>query len=403
MINKTRQSGVTLPEMMTAVAITLIMLAASGMIFSSASKSSGKAMALNDIMKEARVITAQLESDFAGYRDDLPITLLFEGYNFNVDSNLDGIAESNYLERRDRISFFTNGDFQDMYGTNRTLMARILYSQTGNSGTNQNTDGTNEFIGTAPRQRALCRQMKMLTTSSSSSNGFIVPVSPSDRSYKSIDHHAFTAGSWLRYDLEQLEYGPENIWKNADTNSFSNNWWLTEDNSIVSFIRRPNYDSVYNAALTVNGGNTFDARRTMSQYKQNNTVVLDCTNFTIQAWLIPPGEYAYRWFPTNWDLDNISLQQSGSYWNGLGMTSGVPFLGICWNMASGYIGPFPIDAAGQKGLWPNYLFPDPTHMFAVPLAKPKAFKFTFKLHDENRSHFPEGKMFSYIIDVRDKD
>ena len=410
MINKTRQSGVTLPEMMTAVAITLIMLAASGMIFSSASKSSGKAMALNDIMKEARVITAQLESDFAGYRDDLPITLLFEGYNFNVDSNLDGIAESNYLERRDRISFFTNGDFQDMSGTNRTLMARVLYSQTGDTLPNQNTDGINPslYSGISPQQRMLCRQMKMITTNSNYLNGD--SIDPTYAGYYGGFHYAYN--NWLNYELETLEYGPEYLWKNADINNFYG-WWLDEDENLadaniaISFIRRPDYKLFYNTDLALTMDATLSRQRT-NLYKQKNCMVKDCTDLTIQAWLIPPGEVNYRWFPSNWDLQLMSNKLS--YWADKGMFAGVPCLGISWNISpvipnQFVYGYYNKDTSLGKYLWPNDKFWDVINGTPdyVPLAKPKAFKFTFKLHDESRAHFPEGKKFSYIIDVRDKD
>ncbi len=392
----------TLPEMMTAVAITLIMLAASGMIFSSASKSSGKAMALNDMMTEARAIIGQLESDFAGYRDDLPITLVFEGYDFIVDSNLDGSPESDYLERRDRVSFFTNGDFQDMYGNGSTLMARVLYSQSGDTVNNSNTEIPGASMGIAPLQRALCRQMKMITNNDTNSAGaYINPLYAGSHYAKNY---------WQQYELEIFEYGPEYLWKSADNNSYSSSWWLYEDASgtsnNISFIRRPDYDLFYKQDVLITKNASYSLQR-KNQYKQRSCVVTDCTDFTVQVWIKPPGEFAYRWFPTNWDLEIMSDSTTRSYWNDKSkLNQPTPCIGISWNIDENHLMPFGygyyIDGS-IKYLFPDYLFPDYDRTAFAPPEKPKAFKFTFKLHDKGRTHFPEGKKFTYIIDVRDKD
>ena len=382
--------------MMTAVAITLIMLAASGMIFNSASKSSGKAMALNNMMQEARVIISQLESDFAGYRDDLPFTVLFEGYSFGIDSNLDGVSESSYLERCDRISFFTNGDFEDIDGY-KSLMSRVLYSQTENIYTNLNTDGINptEYSGIAPDQRMLCRKMKMMTTVKSYGTYFIEPLNPSDPSYSGVGHTADINSNWLDYEKQPLEYGPEYLWKSADAVSYLG-WWL-HDYGLTSFIRRPNYPAFYADSLS-SLGNSIDAYAAMNNYKQKNCMVSDCTDFTIQIWIKPPGENLYRWFPTNWDMLSLTDNTVGSYWRVTGNIQPTNSLGISWNISKNISSP-PIYGTyngNSKRIFPNYMFP-------TQLEKPKAYKFSFKLYDKNRTHYPEGKMFSYIIDVRDKD
>ena len=405
-----------MPEMMTAVAITLIMLAASGMIFTSASRTSGKAMALNDIMKQARAITSQLDSDFAGYRDDLPVAVLFEGLPFGVDSNLDGVIESTIIERNDRIVFFADGDFQDMSlysngNTNRSSLARILYSQTGDASPNKNTDGLNlaaTYSGVTGAQRALCRRMKMMTyykTISPLNSWNVNPV---------IGGGHYFFDSWLGYDLEPFEYGPERLWKQATIQDY--NMWLTEGYIYgISFVRRPNFGDVYDQYIA-GGDNTLQSYRAMNQYKQKSCMVLDCTDFNIQVWVKPPGENNYRWFPTNWDLAAIS--DNLGYWNFIGMTSGVPCIGIGWNLNPNMKAPFPsygkydynpydaipAPSSADKQLWPNTAFLDPsTGLLAPPLEKPKAYRFSFKLYDESRTHFPQGKEFTYIIDVRDKE
>ena len=130
MLKRIRTKGVTLPEMMTAVGITVIMLAASGMIFKAASHSSGKAMALNDMMAKVRVVTNRLDKDFSGFRGDMPFGVVFEAYK----------KDNGTFERRDRLFFFSNGDFQSLNSSQRADMALICYGQSKDIFSNANTD-----------------------------------------------------------------------------------------------------------------------------------------------------------------------------------------------------------------------------------------------------------------------
>jgi hypothetical protein len=65
-------------------------------------------------MRNLRVITDQLNADFAGMRKDAPLVIKFEDSNgVNADS----------------VVFFTTGDFQDASGVVRGNVARIYYGQ----------------------------------------------------------------------------------------------------------------------------------------------------------------------------------------------------------------------------------------------------------------------------------
>ena len=116
------RAGFTLAEMMVAVSITVIMLLIVGLVFSSSIKASGIGVSSNDVMVQLRTATGQLEKDFSGWRSDMPIAIIFEGYYDDPD-------EMDKLVHYDRICGFANGDFQDLQGTASGNVARIFYGQ----------------------------------------------------------------------------------------------------------------------------------------------------------------------------------------------------------------------------------------------------------------------------------
>ena len=73
-----RGRGVTLVEMLVAVAITVGMMIITGVVFKSSTDASGKAMASNDVMNQLRALTDQLERDLSGLRSDMPFAIVFQ-------------------------------------------------------------------------------------------------------------------------------------------------------------------------------------------------------------------------------------------------------------------------------------------------------------------------------------
>ena len=65
------------------------------------------------MMRQLRSITRQLESDFRGYRSDMPIIAIFEGHRSSSAVPYDELGDpaNDEMIRYDRISFFANGDF----------------------------------------------------------------------------------------------------------------------------------------------------------------------------------------------------------------------------------------------------------------------------------------------------
>ena len=337
-----RQSGVTLPEMMTAVAITLIMLASSGMIFSSASKSSGKAMALNDMMRDARVITGQLEKDLSGLRGDLPFAFIFEGY----DPTATGIV----TERRDRVVFFTNGDFKDIYDVAKlSNTARIFYGQSGDLGLEQNPDS----VGISEGRRILSRRVKMMTN-----DGADLP--PND----SINSSRWS--NYYNYDLEIKEFAPDSYWKSALHADFQR--WLDSGN-VCSFLRRPVFS----------GGN--------STYLQKLYMSGDVTDFTVKLWILDTNTGEYRWYPNNDDI-TILMVGAGALDYGFG---------LCWNTNLTTSFSSDVTVSGDA------ITMNPVWAWLSDTSMPRAIKVSFKLYDKNRTHFPEGKLFEYVYKVPNTD
>lgn len=105
----TNKKAFTLIELIVALGLVAAMLAGSGYIFSVAASSQKIARATGDVMDKLRIITAQLDQDFAGLQKDMPILVRFDRYDKDEDG--DGVAEEH---RADQIMFFATGDFSSL-------------------------------------------------------------------------------------------------------------------------------------------------------------------------------------------------------------------------------------------------------------------------------------------------
>ena len=253
-----RSRGVTLVEMMVAVAITGIMLAASGIVFKKANDASGKAMAANEMMRELRAVTRQLDDDFKGIRKDMPIAIIFE------QDVVTGI-------RRDRIVFFANGDFQDINGLHSGNLARIFYGQT-------NDEPYTPPDSMAPLRQFLARRYKIMTGDSAA-------IAPYDDTFWSSYFPE-------EYDKTSFERASVAYWRNVGQADYVAHFF--KEDAKVSFIRRPVF------------GNT-------GTNVQQMYFLSDVTDLKIQIW------DGFRWYPDENDfLANDSEPRDGIfalYWN----------------------------------------------------------------------------------------
>lgn len=104
----------TITELLVAVGLLAVVLAASGIIFNYSIDAMRTTGATAEIMRNLRAITDQLDADFAGLQKDAPLVIRFDSSN--------GL-------RADSIVFFATGDFQDASGVVRGNVARIYYGQ----------------------------------------------------------------------------------------------------------------------------------------------------------------------------------------------------------------------------------------------------------------------------------
>jgi prepilin-type N-terminal cleavage/methylation domain-containing protein len=109
----------TIVELLVAMGLFGMLLAASGVIFATAVNAHRTAEATSEITQNLAAITDQLNADFRGLRKDCPLTIWFE-----LDDDDDNI-------RHDQTLFFADGDFQS-YRYNPPLTgntARVYYGQ----------------------------------------------------------------------------------------------------------------------------------------------------------------------------------------------------------------------------------------------------------------------------------
>ncbi|MBW8036729.1 MAG: prepilin-type N-terminal cleavage/methylation domain-containing protein, partial [Planctomycetes bacterium] len=110
----------TIFELIVAMALIVVLLAGSGLVFRMSVEVHSKAMATAEISRKLLAIVQQLDQDFENLRKDGEIIMMWLP---RYDSNL-----GRYV-RFDRIMFFATGDFHS-YGDNPSVqgnMARISY------------------------------------------------------------------------------------------------------------------------------------------------------------------------------------------------------------------------------------------------------------------------------------
>jgi len=349
------RGGASLVEMMVSIGITVGMLAAAGVVYKSAGDASGQAMANSVIMEQYRALTRQLKTDFTGLRPDMPMAIIFE-------------ADA-YGNRYDRIVFFADGDFQvNDYGTPDTVsanLARIFYGQSSDA-------PPTPAHAPSPSRQILARKFNLITSNEKNWRNFFtvytgLPVPGYD--YYPIDY-ALSLADWknMPFDI------PAPVTIDFLGTYFIDN--LANSNYRYSIIRRPNIDS-----MVMNTG-----------YAGLNRLYFlpDVTDLKIQLWYENTNAYVNgRWFPDYWDIsppplppspfDNIARNlRFAFFWNVLN----APNAGQVIDMGTEW---WSEDALKNVFTWQN--------------TWPKAIKFTFTLYDKNRHHYPQGRTFSYIIDL----
>jgi hypothetical protein len=408
-----RRRGLTLTEMMVAVALTIAMLGITGVIFKSASEAAGKAQASNEVCQQLRALTRQLDSDFDGLRPDMPFAVLWEAHCSNLGIDLqpnlgdpDPVATSPdhaRWVRYDRIVFFANGDFQVPNGplglTNGYMsgnLARIFYGQSFDS-----PETPKETFGFEPPRVLLSRRIKLLTADNYTNwhNSLSIPggvISGLGTYNISGSPTLWSSLGVFNYDYTPIENATVAFWKNQPLLDYFQCYFMDYDTTVfptASFIRRPSINVM---------GTSYDG-------VQRLYMLPDVTDFKIE--LMFPN--ATEWFPNERDTANFDLFVSSNQNKTIpfyGLVPRVNKFGFFWNAgenpalyspvgnpACRYLTPssFPytLDWRGENGI---------TVIGSLPAINwsnvwPQAIKFTFTLYDKNRRYFPEGQTYSYIL------
>lgn len=142
------KKGFTLAELVTAIAILVMIVGFTTVIFRSSIDSYRTAGANTEIMQKLRAITEQLNSDFEG--------LCKDGYLIiRKETKTDRIVYSNYPETRsvqmDRIYYFSTGDFQswnpDLSGKFiKSNIARVFWGHSSESLAGVDAAGRTVFL-----------------------------------------------------------------------------------------------------------------------------------------------------------------------------------------------------------------------------------------------------------------
>jgi len=121
-VTKRKQNAFTIVELLVAMALLVMMLSLSGLVFNTTVKAHRAAEATVDISRHLTAVTSQITADFSGLRKGTPMFFRFE-------------VDTTNNRRFDAIHFFADGDFQttkqyDVGSGNKTirgLLARIYY------------------------------------------------------------------------------------------------------------------------------------------------------------------------------------------------------------------------------------------------------------------------------------
>ena len=349
----------TIFELIVAMALMVVLLAGSGVVFRMSVEVHRKATATSEISRKLLAIVQQFDQDFENLRKDGEIIMMWLP---RYDSDL-----GRYV-RFDRIMFFATGDFHS-YGDNPSVQgntARICY-MLAKDGSGMIAPGQNR------KDRILARVQHVYTADESldvfpdlSNIPFAgsAPYSYTEIEENSVEYDTMTMGEWT-----------------------SQPWSLKRH--MIPVVTDVPYDG---SDPIIDGGPT------VSLDNPDTVHMLFCEGvggFSIQGWY----EAEQRWVPTiNPDEDEDGI---------LDDTDFVPAAGASpttLDLDGVSVLLYPYDGAPDLhgGLW-NYKFdgvyPDSdvteANFNSIP-GLGKAFKFTFTLYD-SLGVFPEGKTFTHIV------
>lgn len=413
---KVNKKAFTLIELLLALGLVVAMLVGSGYIFSIAAKSQKIAKATGDIMDQLRIVTDQIDRDFAGLQKDMPILIRFERYKKDEDG--DGTKE---VHRADQIMFFATGDFtstrQYADKTNEKLISikgdaeRIQYAISCNKLAGMNDDYSNVRESGAP-SRFLTRRGHILVSDRIIANELGL--------FPDINYAALSIDDEIKlYDSFFVDTHDERLEQKFEHENLSLQDWkqvgcnldIADDsnanavgNDFAQAVIPACFERFVDTSLKDAKGDTSDDKYARPAPRLHLTLSEAVSDLKIQLYYF--DSVSERWFCFPSDDPDLNGNNSDSHFGGSGDyfdSANQDIFGISFNLEGTALSTRSnkdvlIDYSNRfEKHTPNTICDNSDYKWYdfsdFPL---KAIKFTFTIRDPN-GEFKEGKIFTHTV------
>jgi prepilin-type N-terminal cleavage/methylation domain-containing protein len=357
----------TILELLVAMALMVILLAISAVVFKTSVQAQQAASATAEIMQKYQALTHQLKTDLAGLRKDAEICIIWRP---GIDTNNDNIVDD--YTRMDRMYFFTAGSFQT-YNTwpiqgvtqpqvLQSSIARVCYMLAG-------AGNGNQAASQKVNKRNLGRSQHIYTAANVIDN-YIPPSPQTNPNYGNLctfpDWASFTShkNNFYEYDKKTLAQ-----WRDDPA-------WLplavSEKSDMVERILDADLFAPFGPrGIQINPAKSLNLHMLLAQ---------GVGQFKIQGWL----DSEKRWYPEVDPNGDGNFSDTDFFPNGSGISASV-VPDLLYPYKRYYMYKYTYNLADL----------DQDHFNEIPGLGP-ALKFTFTLYD-SRGVFREGKTFTYIV------
>jgi len=362
----------TILELLVAMALMVVLLAISAVVFKTSVQAQQTASATAEIMQKFQAITHQIKTDLEGLEKDAEICIIWKP---GIDTNGDGIVDD--YTQMDRMYFFTTGAFQtyatwQIQGAAKpavlhSSLARVCYMLAG--------DGSGKQAADQKASKRILGRSQHIYTAANVIDDYI-PDSPQiNPNYGNLsifpDWAAFTSEKNNYYEYDKKT---SNQWRDEPV------WLPTAASEKSEMVER-----ILDADLFAPFGPQNGEKRgiQINPAKDLNLHMLlaqGVGQFKVQGWL----DAEKRWYP------QIDPNGDGNFSDTDFVPSGS---GISAIVAPDLIYPYKRHSDHKYAY--NLADLDKAHFNEIPGLGP-ALKFTFTLYD-SRGVFPEGKTFTYIV------
>lgn len=361
----------TIVELLVAMALVVILMGLSGVIFTTGIKAYRAADSTVEIVRRAESINRQLVADVAGLQTDAPLAFWFE--RVHVDTDADGAPDT--YRRYDQILFFANGNFQSMRQYNSQIlrgnMSRIYYGHAWQVQTDDNAipvTFTKNYLqsGLLSRRAHLLSSDMMLTYPGVP---FPFPDATTTGQF---------AATFIPYANNRSEYDQLSLteWKNLMYVQANCNQVLLRSfvnlGGAADFEGRPMIDMKKTDTLHLLLAEQISEFKVQWAYKSEDLVKIPATG---ETFLENEAFVGINWWP-NADVDDF------------GAAGGIndSDFGVYFNIPGG---------ENLSDWYPVTACQSLLRRFS-PTFVPRALKFTFTVRD-TKGLFPKGKTFTQIV------